>query len=194
MSDKNANVSDVATFISGKIIDLIPPNKEHSKLYKKWFNDPEVRKYLRNPTPRTLEAIKKRRDRVEEGTKTHISFEVWHKNDKCPIGLGGFNHINWINRNSNIFLNIGDKNYWGKHIATEVVKLLLKYGFEELNFHKIYSGVFTPNIPSWSVAEKLGFKFEGILKDEVYVDGRYYDAKKYGLLKREWQKIYKTTQ
>jgi RimJ/RimL family protein N-acetyltransferase len=135
--------------------------------------------------------MKKRSERTEEGMKQYISFEVWHKKDSKPIGVGGFSRINWINRNTNIYLNIGDKNYWGKNLATEIVKLMLRYAFEELNFHKVYSGVFTPNIASWSVAEKVGFKHEGTLKHEVYLDGKYFDAKMYGILKREWEELYK---
>ncbi|TFF88090.1 MAG: N-acetyltransferase [Promethearchaeota archaeon] len=180
---------EVSVFIEGENVDLVPRNKKHIPLYNKWVNDPEVRKYLRKEIPTTVAEMEKRSERVEEGMKQYISFEVWHKKDKKPIGVGGFSRINWINRNANIYLNIGEKEYWGKNLATEITKLMLRYAFEELNFHKVYSGVFTPNIASWSVAEKIGFKHEGTLKHEVYVDGKYYDAKKYGLLKREWNEL-----
>ena len=54
--------------------------------------------------------------------------------------------------------------------------------------NKIYSGVFTPNKRSLRAAEKLGFEKEGVLKEEVYVDGQYHDMHKFALFKRDWLK------
>jgi RimJ/RimL family protein N-acetyltransferase len=174
-------------FIKGEKIDLIPANKEFIILFKKWINDPDSRKYMRNEIPITLEELKKHADEENERIKTGISLILFHKEDKKAIGIGGFSSIDWINRNANIFLNIGEKNYWGRGIATEVIMLLIRYGFEELNFHKIYAQIFTPNTASWKCAEKCGFRYEGTLKDEAFVDGEYLSSKNYGLLKREWE-------
>ena len=51
----------------------------------------------------------------------------------------------------------------------------------------MHGGICIENIGSWKVAEKVGFKFEGITKDVMYIDGNYLDVKTYGLLKEEWQ-------
>ncbi|MHA1413699.1 MAG: GNAT family N-acetyltransferase, partial [Promethearchaeota archaeon] len=67
-------------------------------------------------------------------------------------------------------------------------KLLLQYAFEELNLNKVSGSVAEANIGSWTVAEKVGFKFEGISRDEFYVDGKYINVKKYCYLKRDWKK------
>jgi len=55
-----------------------------------------------------------------------------------------------------------------------------------LNLHKLYTGVFTPNKQSIRVLEKLGLIHEATLKEEMYVDGTYYDALKYRVFKKEW--------
>ena len=85
-----------------------------------------------------------------------------------------------------MFGSIGEVEYWGRNIITEAGKLLIKYGFMELNFHKLYSGVFTPNTRSLRAAEKLGFKEEAVLKEDVYVDGAYVDTHIFALLKKDW--------
>ncbi|MFX1325275.1 MAG: GNAT family N-acetyltransferase, partial [Promethearchaeota archaeon] len=70
----------------------------------------------------------------------------------------------------------------------EATKLLLDYAFTELNLNKIHGGVIIENTGSWSVAEKLGFTFEGIEREAMYVDGKYLDNKIYCIFKDDWLK------
>ena len=178
----------VFPFIEGERIDLVAGNSKWANLVCKWMNDPKVRHYSRNMWPITLEQVKKWFEPApDRQMREFIVFTVYHKHAKRPIGSIGFNHINWVSRNANIFLTIGESEFWGKGIAGEASKLLINYGFTELNLHKIYSGVFTPNKRSLRAAEKLGFEKEGVLKEEMYVDGQYHDIHKFALFKRDWK-------
>ncbi len=181
-------INEVFSFIKGERIDLVANNSKWISLICKWQNDPIVRRYSRSVMPRTVEEIKKWFDSPpERGQKDHINFVIYHKNDKCPIGIAGFGRINWINRNANIYGTIGEPEYWGKGIIGEVAKLVINYGFTELNFHKIYAGIFDPNNRSLRAAEKLGFKKEAVLKEQTYVDGEYVDEHKFALFKKDWR-------
>jgi len=176
-------------FIEGKTLDLCALNSEHANLYSKWKNDPIVRKYSRNIIPRTLDEQKERyKDPPKEKFRPHVSFEIWNKKDKKPIGRIGLGHIDWINGWANAYIWIGAKEYWGKNIATEATELLIDYAFKELNLNKLHGGVAVENIGSWSVGEKLGFDLEGIEREEMYIDGKYSDIKTFGLLKEDWLK------
>lgn len=178
---------DVFTFIEGENVSLAPSSVENAKLIAKWINDPKVRKFSRNVMPRSLEEIKKWFEPQDnDGVPEHIVFNIWHKKDKKLIGTAGLNHINWFNRWANAFLQIGETEYWNQNIATEATRLLLKYAFEEVNLNKVSGGVAVDNIGSWKVAEKVGFTFEGILKEEIYVGGKYIDAKRYRFLREDW--------
>ena len=180
---------EVFPFIKGENIDLVTENTKWIELYCKWKNDPEVRRYSRNNWPRTIEEIKKRSEPLPRGQmREFITFTIFHKSDKRPIGSIGFGHINWVAHNANLFAEIGEPEYWGKGIVGEASKLAIEYGFSELNLHKIYAGVYTPNQRSLRAAEKLGFKKEGIFKEEQYVDGQYHDVHKFALFKRDWIK------
>jgi ribosomal-protein-alanine N-acetyltransferase len=180
------NNFEVPTFIQGENIDLLPLNLEHIKLYSKWKNDPKVRKYARNEFPLIIEDIKEFSKPHKEEIRKEVEFEIWHKKDKKPIGIGGLSRIDWYNRNANIFLEIGESNYWGKNIGTEASRMIIDYGFKELNLHKIYAGIYSPNKGSLKVAEKQGFKLEATLKEQMYVDGKYVDSIRYGIFKEEW--------
>lgn len=73
-----------------------------------------------------------------------------------------------------------------KGLATEATKAVMKFGFENVNFHKIQICHKENNIASQKVIEKCGFKYEGTLRDFFYHDGKYLDRLYYSLLKEEW--------
>ena len=186
---KEKDEEEIFPFIEGERIDLVAGNSKWAPLLCKWNNAPNVRHYARNMWPLTLEEVKKWFDPpAEKHTREFVVFTIYHKADKRPIGTVGFGRINWVNRNANIFGTIGETEYWDKGIIVEAAKLLIRYGFTELNFHKIYAGVFSPNARSLRAAEKLGFEKEGIIKESVYADGKYLDEHKFALFKRDWMK------
>ena len=179
---------EVPVFIEGERICFLPHSSEHINLYIKWINDPKVRKYARDIVPIRVEDAKRWFEPSERGISDYVGFEIWHKEDKKPIGFIGLGSIDWINGSANVGISIGEPAYWNKNIATEATKLLIDYAFNELNLNKLQAGVAIENIGSWSVAEKIGFVFEGIQKHEMYVDGKYVDEKTYRMLKEDWLK------
>ena len=185
--DKEVKEGDVFPFLEGERIDLVPQNSKWIPLFAKWQNNERVRHYARFSMPTTAEDIKKWFEpRSEGGPREGVFFTIYHKGDKRPIGSMGLFRINWIYRNAWIMGIIGEPEYWGKGIIGEAAKLLINYGFTELNLHKIYAGVFNPNKRSLRAAEKLGFKQESLLKEDMYVDGVYVDTYQFGLFKRDW--------
>jgi len=180
--------SKIPIFISGKIIDLLPMNPNHLPLFCQWENNPKVRKYDRNEFPITVEESKKFLESGESRVKTRIMFEIWHKKDQKPIGYCEIDDISWVDHRAHIGITIGEMEYWGRGIGTETIKLLNEYCFNELNFHKIAAEALAPNKGSQRCFEKNGFKYEGKLKEDTYVDGKFIDLLKYCLLTDDWLK------
>ena len=180
------NDVEVCSFIEGENVNLLPLNLEHIKLYVKWENNPKVRKFSRNAFPVTIEEYKKRLKPEETNSRTRVLFEIWHKKDKKPIGFAEIHDISWHDRRALIGLLIGETEYWGHNLATEAGKMLIEYGFKELNLNKLYTAIFSPNIASWRCAEKIGMTREAVLKDHVYIDGKYYDDFKYAIFRNQW--------
>lgn len=188
MSEKKEEIEPFP-FIEGDNIDLVAPGTQWAGLIAKWINDPRVRHYSRNMIPHTIEEIKKWNEPPKERRMPKwVGFVIWYKQDKKAIGEVGFGRINWINRNANLYGLIGEPEYWGKGIIGEAAKLVINYGFGELNFHKIFAGVIDPNKRSLRAAEKLGFKKEGVTKQALYVDGKYVDHHRFALFKENWLK------
>jgi diamine N-acetyltransferase len=79
-----------------------------------------------------------------------------------------------------IFVN---QEYQGRDIAYRASKILINYVFSNLNIRKIYLHVFSTNVPAIKLYKKLGFVEEGILKEEIYKNGKYRDLIRMAIFK-----------
>ena len=76
------------------------------------------------------------------------------------------------------------QDYWGKGIATEALKQVVKFAFDELRIHKICGDNDSDNPASGRVMEKAGFKREGVLKEHWFKEGRYIDIIHWGIIRK----------
>lgn len=81
------------------------------------------------------------------------------------------------------------EDYWGKGIATEACKAVLKFGFNELGLHKIFATHFKNNPASGKILNKIGMMQEAELKDHYLIEGEYRTAYQYRLTKKEYKDI-----
>lgn len=87
----------------------------------------------------------------------------------------------------------GELGYWirtgetGRGVATEAAGALLRVGFEQLGMHRIVVRIAAGNLASERVAQKLGFTWEGLLRDEVKIGARWVDHSIWGILKHEYR-------
>lgn len=72
--------------------------------------------------------------------------------------------------------------FWGMGIITEAVPLVCEYGFKNFGLHRIEAVVETENTNSGKVMAKLGFNFEGTMKECEIKNDRYIDLDMYAKL------------
>ncbi len=101
---------------------------------------------------------------------------IIEENYQNPIGLIGFNQIDWINRNAELFIFIGNKQYRGKGIGEQATNIILDFAKENLNLVMIYLKVFSFNDSAIKMYEKIGFNIDGKLRKSKYFKGNYYDT------------------
>jgi len=114
----------------------------------------------------------------------HYTFSVFDRKEGYFIGLMGLG-VNKEFHHAELGYWIG-KPFWGKGIGTEAAAAMMKYGFHELNLHRIFARAFAHNPGSYRIMEKIGMNYEGTFKEHVYRFGEYADVKFYGLLKRDY--------
>ncbi|MEG1605153.1 MAG: GNAT family protein [Clostridia bacterium] len=76
----------------------------------------------------------------------------------------------------------------GRGIAREALALLCRYAFHTLNLNRLYLKVYERNVRAVHLYEMAGFRHEGCLREDSYLDGCYEDTLVMGLLKSEWEK------
>jgi len=79
-----------------------------------------------------------------------------------------------------------NRDYHNKGYATEAAQALLKYGFEELNLHRIIATCQPENPASYRVMEKCGMRREAEFKKCIQKGNGWWDEYFYAILEEEW--------
>lgn len=169
---------------------ILRPIKEEDYLdMYEYTSVDEVTKYLVFPTHKTpedsLNAIKEYFLKPMKNGEPR-SWAIEYKENGKMIGTAGFN--NYIeNIQCTEIGYVINQNYWGKGLMTEVVKGIIKFGFEKLNLNRIQARHHIDNMMSGRVIQKCGMKFEGILREYTKVSsGEVADSPLYSILRSEY--------
>ena len=84
-----------------------------------------------------------------------------------------------------------DNKMRGKGYAKEALIIVLDFYFNELNYNKAQPDAYSFNSNSHKFHEKFGFVLEGVLRNQIYTRGDYHNLHCYGMLKSEFNKLYK---
>jgi RimJ/RimL family protein N-acetyltransferase len=82
---------------------------------------------------------------------------------------------------------IGEKEYWDQGYGTDAIETLLRYVFEELNMNRVYLIADERNTRAIHCYEKIGFRREGLLRQNRHKDGTYTNDVEMSLLQEEWR-------
>ncbi|WP_409290299.1 GNAT family N-acetyltransferase [Peribacillus sp. SCS-37] len=113
--------------------------------------------------------------------------------EESPKHIGGIGYraVDMISRSCTVGIGIGEKNYWGRGYGTDAMHTLIRFIFLTLNLKRIQLDTWSGNTRAVRSYEKCGFKIEGRLRKNAYIDGTYYDTIIMGLLREEWNDGYK---
>ncbi|MDR3051087.1 MAG: GNAT family N-acetyltransferase [Oscillospiraceae bacterium] len=113
------------------------------------------------------------------------SWGIVYKPEDRMIGTVGFM---WWNHDHNA-AEIGyslSRAYWNQGIMTEALPPVLRFGFEQMDLHRIEAQHECDNPASGRVMEKAGMTCEGRLAGRLYNKGRYVDVYLYAILRDQW--------
>jgi len=150
------------------------------KLFK-WVNDPELIGFTNYFKPVSEVEHKNWFNSIFE-KKDQVLFGIEDEEKELLIGTCGLFQLDFISRKAELRIKLGDKNYWGSGAGTEAVKLLIKYGFENLNMNRIWLKVMEDNQRASKSYEKVGFIIEGKLIKDMFVNNEYKNIILMGLL------------
>ncbi len=151
--------------------------------------NPEVMKYVPRPLIKTNEEALAHIALIEDKIENNIgiNWAITLKGNPKMIGIMGHYKIQPENYRSEIGYMILPE-YNGKGIVTEAVKIVVQYGFEQLQLHSIEAVIDPENIASEKVLQKNGFVKEAHILENDFYDGKFLDTVIYSLLKRNFKK------
>lgn len=110
--------------------------------------------------------------------------------DKATDGIIG--EVSWYWKSEEtLWMEIGivifNENYWGRGIGTMALKMWIDQLFHEKpELVRLGLATWSGNLSMMKVAEKLGMTKEAVYRKARIVNGRYYDAVSFGILREEW--------
>jgi ribosomal-protein-serine acetyltransferase len=100
-------------------------------------------------------------------------------------GSIGTHKIDSLNRKVEIGYWIASE-YQGRGIMTAACRALIHHCFGEWSLNRVEIHCATGNEKSCAIPKRLGFRFEGVLRQAQLVNGAYLDINVYSMLCREW--------
>jgi UDP-4-amino-4,6-dideoxy-N-acetyl-beta-L-altrosamine N-acetyltransferase len=157
-------------------------NKNDLDYILEWRNHINVRKFMFAQHKITnKEHNKWYINSINDKKKHLLVYEEYNK----PYGFMNFTEIldskvaNW-----GFYLSPESKKGMGRRLGLAS----LSFAFTEIKLHKICGQAISYNEKSIKFHEHLGFKNEGIQKDQYFNKNNYYDLYNFGLLRSEWIK------
>lgn len=169
--------------IYGDRIILRAIEREDLPDYVRWLNDPIVLEYFGSQVPLSLAQEEKWYEDMLQDPRTKayaVEFEGKH------IGGAGFSDIDGRNASVEVGLFIGLSEMWDGGLGFDVLKTLVRFGFEQMNLHRISLRVFAGNERAVHLYEKVGFRHEGCWRQAEFRHGRYHDLLWMSILREEW--------
>lgn len=172
----------------GENYTLVPFTEAHmGPKYLRWLHDPLVSRYNSHGLFPLSEADLKDFAR-SLGSREKIVWAIEHGEDGL-VGNVALQGISWINRRAELAILIGEPSHWGSGLGLATCRQVVMHGFQALNLDKIHLSTVSSNIGMRSVATRLGFIEEGILRQHSFLLGSWEDVVVYGLLRDEFPSI-----
>lgn len=156
-------------------------------LIYKWRNDVEITKYLGcNVFLVSSEREKKSiENKIFDDTK-NVYFAVCDYQSNKLIGYTSINNIDLRNLKAEWGGTlIGDKDFIGNGFGKEASKLMLRFLFDQYPIHKCYAYCLEEHPSTQKLFSSLGFKHDGILRDEVFKNGEFKNVLLFSILRDE---------
>ncbi|NRD22160.1 GNAT family N-acetyltransferase [Winogradskyella litoriviva] len=176
--------------IKGKKVGLRALEREDLKFLRDWRNREDFRRNFREVRELSLTDQEKWFESIQNTKHINFMFTIVDLETNEPIGAAGLLYINWINRSADFSFYIGKDDIYidDKDASLEAVNLLIKYGFYNLNLNKIWMELYEFDTKKIDIfTNKFNFKQDGLLRENCFEDGKYWDSYLISLLSKDFK-------
>jgi RimJ/RimL family protein N-acetyltransferase len=179
--------------LKGRKVSLRALEAGDAEILQKWYMDKEFHQaydaYEGNDWESILEEIARSQEGIYDPRITKLTFMVLRERDQKPIGVCCLRNIDRRNGNAELLLGIGERDMRLSGYGLDLLIVLLDFAYGDLGLHKTYMRVLENQPYGLQNALKFGYKPEGHLRDQAFVDGMYSNVFYLGMLKTDYAKL-----
>ena len=154
-----------------------------TEAYVGWLQDPQVNQYLETRwSPQTLQSVRDFVASMVDSPHSYL-FAIVDRSDQRHVGNLKVGPINDKHRHADVSYFIGERDRWGKGLATDAIRVATRLAFERLALHRVQAGVYGANQGSCRALERAGYAYEGNFKRQLRSGETWDDHVWYGLVK-----------
>ena len=170
--------------LEGERVYLRSITYDDTDLIVKWRNQDNVKRYFFYRGEFTNESHENwMKNKVETGEVAQ--FIVCMKDSDRTVGCTYLRDIDTENSKAEYGVFLGEEDIRGMGIGKEVLKLTVKYAFDNLKLHRVYARAKEDNKPSVNCFLSCGFTKEAVLRDSMFSDGEYVNVVILGILNND---------
>lgn len=173
--------------LAGDLVMLRAVRDDDLGLLASWWNSPAIAVFQNGgsiqpkPEAATIELIRG----FSKNDGDNCGFAVVAKATGELVGHVGLHSVQPKNRDATFGIMLGP-DFLDQGYGTDATRVLLRFGFLELNLHRISLGVFAFNPRAIAAYEKAGFVVEGRRREAIYRAGTWHDEVLMGILRADW--------
>ncbi|MDR1194526.1 MAG: GNAT family N-acetyltransferase [Peptococcaceae bacterium] len=179
--------------LEGRKVILRVLEEADAEILQKWYMDKDFRLAYDAYESVELDIIKEEISQAKGGVYDprlkKLPFMVLRKRDRQPIGVCCLRDIDRLNGHAELLLGIGEKDMRLSGYGLDLLIVLLDLAYYDLGLRKTYMRVLENQPYGLQNALKFGYKPEGHLRDQAFVEGKYVNMFFLGLLRSEYEKL-----
>lgn len=176
------------SFLQGPTVHLRSLTEaDLTEKYRDWFNDEEVCQF--NSHHRFPNHDEDMRAYYETTIRSHENLVLAICDNETGVHVGNVSlqGINLLDRSAEFAIVIGEKGFRGRGVGAEVMHLILRHAFDQLNLHRVFCGTADNNKGMQRLALTTGFVEEGRSRQALFKNGEFHDLIHYGVLADEYK-------
>ena len=168
--------------IHGEKVLLRAVEERDNQLLLSLINDPDTEMMLGGSSWPVSEAEQLKWFEHQVRSRDVLRCIVALRDNEKAIGTIILSDIDQKNATGHIHIKMTKDGGRGKGDGTDAVNTMVQYAFEELRLNCIFANILAYNEASIKLFERCGFKRDGVLRQRVYKQGRFFDLLAYSRL------------
>ncbi|MFF3664980.1 GNAT family N-acetyltransferase [Microtetraspora malaysiensis] len=172
--------------LTGERVHLRALEPADSEPMWRWYHDPEVGRWMETAPPISLAQNMKRGEERPRNTFEQMLLAVETLDERKFIGYAALGDTNFVSGEITLeSFALGERDHWGAGYATDALRVICRYAFEEIGLNRVMLWVVAENAAAVRLYERVGFVVEGRRREAFRSGGRRYDYLMMGLLAHE---------